>query len=394
MKLFVLGNINSGKSYIINKFQKNLPSYKVLKIDEYRKETCDGSLEAEMKMWLSFPEEVVKYDDVIVELSGGGKVAENILKELEENSFVVLKVNADLETCLKRNEIKDFSKTPYPKEFSTPIDAVIRKIDTDMNNGSIERLWNKAIKIFDVESNCDISKLPLQHYHQLFKLKHALTSFKGSLFTFGSTARGEMKISSDVDLFFLTTVEKAEILKKLKEQFTDVRLMGNEFVIRENGVLLEMNYINDIQDAYYFYSTGSIEKPTKTILKDDFKIIDDLKIAAKKQPDLKKEIEFIIERLNYYIESLKSIIVKGDEYKFYFHNNIIVHEYVKLKAFINGVTERLYLPLMVKEYLTKDEWKDILYFFGKDQITHYNIVRKMGDDIIYVVEKILKDKYK
>ena len=49
---------------------------------------------------------------------------------------------------------------------------------------------------------------------------------------------------------------------------------------------------------------------------------------------------------------------------------------------------------MVKEYLTKDEWKDILYFFGKDQITHYNIVRKMGDDIINVVEKILKDKYK
>lgn len=298
MRIFVLGNINSGKSFLIDELQKKLPNYKILKIDEYRVQTCDGSLEAEVKMWSSFPEEVAKYDDVIVELSGGGKVAENILNKLEENSFVVLKVNTKLETCLKRNMVKDFSKTPYPKEFSTPIEDVIRKIDADIKNGSIERLWSKAIKIYDVESNCDIRTLPLFHYHLLFKVKKALSTVKGSLFTFGSTARGEMKVASDVDLFFLTDIKKEDILQKMKEHFSNVRIMENEVIVRENGVLLEMNYINNIKDAYYFYSTGSIKYPNKTILKDDFKIIDDLFIAANNKADIKKEIEFIIERFN------------------------------------------------------------------------------------------------
>lgn len=394
MRIFVLGNINSGKSFLIDELQKKLPNHKILKIDEYRVQTCDGSLEAEVKMWSSFPEEVAKYDDVIVELSGGGKVAENILNKLEENSFVVLKVNTKLETCLKRNMVKDFSKTPYPKEFATPIDDVIRKIDADIKNGSIERLWSKAIKIYDVESNCDIRTLPLYHYHLLFKVKKALSTVKGSLFTFGSTARGEMKVASDVDLFFLTDIKKEDILQKMKEHFSNVRIMENEVIVRENGVLLEMNYINNIKDAYYFYSTGSIKYPNKTILKDDFKIIDDLFIAANNKADIKKEIEFIIERLNYYVESLIPITLKGDEYKFYFHNNIIVHEYIKLKAFIAGETERLYLPLMAKKYLNNVEWDNILYFYGKDQSYHYTVVRKMADDIINVVEKILKDKYK
>lgn len=389
MKLFVLGNINSGKSYLINRLRKILPDYAVVKIDDYRIENCDGSLESEIQMWDSFPKEVMKYDDVIVELSGGGKVAENILSILEDNSFIVLKLNTNVEECLKRVGNKDFSKVPYPKEFSMPIEDVIIKIDQDMKKGSIEKLWQNAIMIYDVESDYDLSKLPLFHYHKLFKIKNALSSFEGSLFTFGSTARGEMKSTSDVDLFFLTQIDKNIILKKLKFYFKDVRLMGNEFIIRENDILLEVNYINDIQEAYYFYSTSSIKNPYKTILKDDFKIINNLIEASKQNCNVKKEIEFVIERLNYYVESLKSLIKKDDEYKFYFHNNIVVHEYVKLKAFINGITERLYLPLMAKKYLTGEEWDSILYFFGKNQISHYNTVRKMCDDIIRVAEDLI-----
>lgn len=87
MRLFVVGNICSGKSYVIERIKPFLPNYEILKIDNYRINNCDGSKEQELNMWNTFPNEVLKFNDVIVELSGGGKVAENIVKQLKENSF-------------------------------------------------------------------------------------------------------------------------------------------------------------------------------------------------------------------------------------------------------------------------------------------------------------------
>ena len=111
--------------------------------------------------------------------------------------------------------------------------------------------------------------------------------------------------------------------------------------------------------------------------------------ASKIEPNKKEIVDFTIERLDYYVESLKRLILKNDEYKYYFHNNIVVHEYVRLKAFLNGEFAYNYLPHNAKQYLTEEEWKNILYSFGDNQETHYQIVRKMSDDIITVV----KNKY-
>ena len=36
MRLFVVGNISSGKSYFIEKIKPLLPNYYILKIDEFR----------------------------------------------------------------------------------------------------------------------------------------------------------------------------------------------------------------------------------------------------------------------------------------------------------------------------------------------------------------------
>ena len=68
MRLFVVGNISSGKSYFIDKIKPLLPNYHILKIDEYRKSYCDGSLEKEIQMWIDFPNEIIKHNNVIVEL--------------------------------------------------------------------------------------------------------------------------------------------------------------------------------------------------------------------------------------------------------------------------------------------------------------------------------------
>ena len=363
MKIFVLGNINSGKTYLINKLAEKFPTYKILKIDEYRITNCDGSLKDELAVWDNFPKEVLKYDDVIVELSGGGKVAENIVSNLDENSFIVLKVNTDLETCIKRIEDKNFNIVPYPKEFSIPIEEVITKIDSDIKEGSIENIWKKALNIIEINSSTDLNKLPLMQYHLLFKLVKTLYKFKGSLFIFGSTGSSTMNINSDIDSFFLTDEAIENILFDLNKVFPYAKLMGNQFVIRENKILVDVNYINDIKDAYLFYNRSYINNPSKTILKDDFNILSNLVEAKNQVYDKLAEIEYVKERLIYYVESLPKLIVYGDEYKYFFHNNIIVHEYVKLKAFLNDVFEYSYLPKNAKKYLKEEEWQMIIFNF-------------------------------
>ncbi len=388
MKLFVVGNISAGKSYFIEKIKPILPNYYILKIDEYRKQHCDGSLEKEMLMWTEFPKEIMKHQDAIVELSGGGKVADNIINLLEDNSFLVVYIDADVNTCIERSKTKNFSETPYPKEFKESIGDTINRLSLDFEN-QIYTKWAKALNIIKVKSSDDPIKLALKQYHELFKLKYVLRNIKGSLFTFGSTGRGMMNNSSDVDTYFLTKESKENLYQNLAKEFDSVHIMQDEFVIRENDVLLEMNYINDIKDAYYFYSTGFITNPSKTILKDDFGIIDDLVKASKMEPNKKEIVDFTIERLDYYVESLKRLILKDDDYKYYFHNNIVVHEYIRLKAFLKDEFAYNYLPHNAKQYLTEEEWKNILYSFGDDKELHYKNVREMSDEII----KIVKNKY-
>lgn len=380
MKLFVIGNISSGKSYVIEKIRALLPNYLVLKIDEYRIKNCDGSLEQELQMWNSFPKEVLKHNDVIIELSGGGEVAKNIVKQLEENAFLVLYVDADVQTCIERSKTKDFLRIPYPKEFQEPIEETIKRLGESFET-KINKIWSKAIKIIKVDLNTDINRLPLIQYHELFKLKDTLAGYKGSLFTFGSTARGSMDISSDVDTYFLCKESKEKLYQVLSNKFVSVRLMQDEFVIRENGVLVEMNYIDNIKNSYY-YSTGSITNPYKTILKDDFGVIGELVAASQTKIDRVQEVKSTIERLDYYVESLPRISQKNDEYKYYFHNNIVIHEYIKLKAFLNNVFDSSYLPKEAKNYLTKEDWKNLFFTFGDDMKEHYKVVRLMSDEII------------
>ncbi|MBO4694510.1 MAG: hypothetical protein J5656_01105 [Clostridia bacterium] len=381
MRLFVVGNISSGKSYIIDKIKPLLPNYHILKIDDYRANNCDGTLEKELQMWREFPNEVLKYNDVIVELSGGGQVASNIVKQLEENSFLVLFIDVNSDVCIERSKTKDFKRTPYPKEFKEPIEETIKRLGKNFET-NINKVWSKALNIIKIDSNVDVTKLPLLQYHELFKLKETLVNYEGSLFTFGTTARGLMDNSSDVDTYFLCKERKEKIKQDLSSKFDSVKIMQDEFVIRENGILVEMNYINDINKALYFYGTSLVKNPYKTILKDDYGVIYDLIVASKIEVDKNKIIDFTIDKLDYYVESLPRITLKNDEYKYYFHNNIVIHEYVKLRAFLKDEFAYSYLPKDAKKYLTEEEWINIMYSFGDDMIKHYEVVRKMSDEII------------
>ena len=391
MKIFVLGNINAGKSYAIERLCRLLPDYTVLQIDEYRKKYCDGSIEKEEWLWSHFAKDVLCQEKAIVEFSGGGKIAENIISGLTPKTCIVLKILEDVSVCLNRIKTKDFSATPYPKyPGAESLEETIIRIDNNMKNGIIENTWEtSAIKIFDIKDIGELEKIPFIHYEKTIKLINLYKETTVKMFSFGSLGRGELNQNSDVDLFLLSEKDAIYHSELLEKHFDKVSVMGNEVVIREDGVLIELDVIREIKEAECFYSTGNIKNVKATIIFGDTVLEKQLNDFKNKERNICEELKFITERLNYYVLSLPPLMRKGDEYKYFFHNNIIVHEYVKLKAILAGVIDYNYLPRMAKQYLTDEEWNKIIYSFGDDMIKHYEKVKLLSDEII----RITKQRY-
>ena len=384
MKIFVLGNINAGKSYAIERLRRLLPNYSVLQIDEYRKKYCDGSIEKEELLWSSFAKDVLNHENAIVEFSGGGKIAENIISGLTPKTCIVLKILEDVAICLDRIKTKDFSATPYPKyPGAESLEETIIRIDRNMQDGIIEHTWSaSAIKIFDIKDVSELEKIPFVHYEKTIKLINLYKDTDVKMFMFGSMGRGELSFNSDIDFFLLSDKDASYHANIIRDYFDKVSVMGNEVVIRENDILIELDVIRYIKEAECFYSTGNIKDVKATIIFGDEVLEKQLNEFKNKKIDIIEELKFITERLNYYVLSLPSLMRKGDEYKYFFHNNIVVHEYIKLKAILTGVIDYNYLPLMAKQYLTNDEWNKIIYSFGDDMLQHYETVKVLSDEII------------
>ena len=268
MKIFVLGNINAGKSYAIERLRRLLPNYSVLQIDEYRKKYCDGSIEKEELLWSSFAKDVLNHENAIVEFSGGGKIAENIISGLTPKTCIVFKILEDVAICLDRIKTKDFSATPYPKyPGAESLEETIIRIDRNMQDGIIEHTWSEsAIKIFDIKDVSELEKIPFVHYEKTIKLINLYKDTDVKMFMFGSMGRGELSFNSDIDLFLLSDKDASYHANIIRDYFDKVSVMGNEVVIREDGVLIELDVIREIKEAECFYSTGNIKNVKATII--------------------------------------------------------------------------------------------------------------------------------
>ena len=389
MKIFVLGNINAGKSYVVEKLCKMLPHYTVLQIDMWRRAHCDGSIEKEEQAWECFPKAVLQVQNAIVELSGGGKIAQNIIDGLPKRSCLILKVCATKEECLARIPDKDFSATPYPKyDGSEMLEETIARVHQQMEQGVIEQLWGeKAIAVLQITSSQDVSQLPIKQYEKIAKITELYRKQPCKMFLFGSAARVEMTVNSDVDIFLYSDKSVDWHRQYVANYFDSVSVMGNEVVIREDGILVELDVIHALSEAEHFYQTGNIKSPEQTILIGDKALCKTLTDFLKKQNNIENNLRFTIERMRYFVLSLPVLQRKKDEYKYYFHNNIIVHEYVRLKAMLNGVFEYNYLPLQAKGLLTDEEWNALMYSFGDDMSAHYEETKRLTDLLIDDVKK-------
>lgn len=376
MRYVVIGNINSGKTTLAKKLSELLPYHKNIAIDDYRIQFGDGTLLGEEKARAEFAQAVNNHPDAIVECSGGGLVAQAVIDMLDRNSVIVFRLSTPASVCLSRLAQKDFSKIPYPS-FNERIEDTIIRLDSEFSSGQIDELWRKvALKIVVVYNESFIDEFPFTHYELLDEIRRKISSIDSSsyLVSFGSLGRGELKKTSDIDLFLMTNQSVHEWYMRLKSNSNfELQVMGNQISINQSySVFAELVLISDLNQLSKFYFMSEIKDSTPTVLLGTDQLIMDLQdILNHYHYSIEDEIAYTKARLQYYVDSLSRIIAKGDVYKFYFHSNIIVHEIVRLSAFARKQHEFNYLPRMAESLIKSSDWSIILYRMF-DDMNEYN----------------------
>jgi len=374
MKIFVVGNINSGKSHVVKQLTEVFPDYQILAIDEYRIAKGDGSLEKEHEIRKMFAHDIICAKDAIIEFSGGQNITRLFIDNLDINSFLVIEVLEDVNVCLQRIKDKDFSKIPYPK-FDEKIDQTIIRLDQEFKDNAIDIAFeSKYLKKYKVKSSERIEELPLKQYEMTIMIREMFMGGDYRLVAFGSLGRGEMSKTSDVDLFLMTKESVAKVLERLQSQFpveTECAVQKNMIAVYYQDQLAEVKVVDQLEAMQLFYIKSEIKDRTKTILIGDKTFIDSFNsVLDAYKFDFTEEFEYTLARLIYYVKSLNRIRLKGDDYMFFFHNNIVIHEYIRLSYFMHDQRSYAYLPRKALSYIDEETFSKMIYKCGDNQQEH------------------------
>lgn len=387
MRIFVVGNINAGKTQVVNQLIELFPNYTVISIDQYRMQYSDGTLEQEEKTQQKFANDIIATEDAIIEYSGGSKITNLFINDLRRNSFVVIEVMEDVNICLERIRLKDFSKIPYPK-FDEKLEDTILRLDKEYKNNCIKTNFiDKYIHKYNIKSNCDLNTLPLKQYEIAINIANLFSHKNCGLISYGSMGRGELSEYSDVDLFLLCDKGLDYAIEQLKTLYTSNQV---EWIVQKNQIdiylddqLIEITVIKSIEEISLFYIKSEIKNVSKTILLDTGYLLHKLESLVNNHiDDFGNEVTYTIERLKYYVKSLSRVKKKQDLYKYYFHTNIVIHEYLRLSYFLHGKREYSYLPKNGMNYISDTEWSILKYDIGDDQSRHISEVKQLADQII------------
>ncbi|MBF9018965.1 MULTISPECIES: nucleotidyltransferase domain-containing protein [unclassified Oceanispirochaeta] len=179
-----------------------------------------------------------------------------------------------------------------------------------------------------------------------------------TMFIFGSMARGELTANSDIDVFVVTELTVSEMEDFIKQDlntrnlFTDS--IRNKLTLRyEGNLLIEINCVRNIAEAASFYREAKIKNISQSLYigtPADIKVLEGF---CRIKVDEKVLMEDLISEIFYFICSLPGIMNNKDEYKFYFHGNIILHDFVRIRAILSGVKDKKHLPAHSKDFLSE-----------------------------------------
>ena len=387
MRILVFGNINAGKSTIVSELLKVIPETPVLSIDNYRRQHGDGTHGGDVLAMDQFVRHVAESCDAIVECTGLGPLGHKLHDTLPAKEALVLHVVAPLEECLARIAKKDFALTPYPP-FSEILPDTIRRCHNEFERGDLRALWDDvALWIFAINGTVsDLrSEIKLLPIRQLLALSAVVRAARAigtirSLVWYGSGARGELTPESDIDLFAVTDLSVDRISCLLAAAIPEVVFqdhVGTKATLRfVDRTLVEIDCSNDLSRINTFYAEARVQDHARTVLIGDDDVREHLCGLASRRVDQTPLIKSLLSECVYFVLSLPPIARKGDRYKFYFHNNIVVHNVIRLKALATGDDFLNFLPPNALCFLEPDEVGVLLYNLGDDMIAHARRLRR------------------
>jgi len=323
MKILVCGNINSGKSYLVEKLKKIFSHYAVAQIDAFREIYGDGTIEKELIARNEFIQRVKQEENIIVELSGMGPLGEQLEATLPAKTFIIIHIDTDSQTCIERLKDKDFSLIPYPTYAEKLVDT-IERIGKEFQNGEFYNLWvEKALQIIKVKNIDEIDSIPLRHYEKLEQIIQKLMSAAEvkEIVAYGSLGRNELTKLSDIDLAITTSLSLGQVIELIKKvpDITFIDTIENKIVIRFAEVLIELVVVQNQKESLWYYVNSMIRTALPTVIKGDKSLVNKLQKSIDNFSFEKDEIiSQTIKRLVFFVQSLPNIAIKGDDYKFFF----------------------------------------------------------------------------
>lgn len=294
---------------------------------------------------------------------------------------ILLKINDDEKIKNLFNKLKNIEYSLIREENDVEENDYLIITDCDSKYSNNSKALN-TITLFKGEE-LEIIK----HYEIIFKLKNIFNKKNNSLFLFGSAGRHELNKNSDIDLFLLSDLSFTYFEKYIYENYDNVIKRKNEFIFTYDNIIIELYIIRNLEEARLYYSGSEIINIEKTILIDNHNLKKELYYINSKSFNAQEKILSIKEEIKYFTDSLQNCIDKNDEYRYFFHVNIIIHNIILLKSIISGNRKFLYLPKCSKELLSSKEWNIICYKIGENMQTHIKNIKKFVADILESLNK-------
>lgn len=399
MRFFILGNINAGKSTFAKKIQLYLKSkgleYPILSIDDFRKKYGNGSKKSENIAQNKFYLSINKTQNAIIEMVGFGDIATNIIESLDKNSCIIIYIESPLNICLKRLKTKKkmLESIPYPESINN-IEKTIRNLDAYFTRGKLQEKWKKAYLIFYKINTMDnlsyfIKRLPLEHYHYLSEVIHILKSnnYK-KLVSFGGLGRCDINIFSDLDLILITKKKISQVYELLKNFFEKMKYfkiyaLDEKIIINiHSHITIEVAIVHKFCEYIQFYHGSSITNISKSILLGNEKLEKEIKhLIINYKPNVINR-DICEKKISYYVELLQKAYLANDDFRFYFMNNLIVNQVVRVLCLKENITEFLYCPKNINTLIKKYNVKTILWDMVTDKQKHidklFNFLKNIG----------------
>lgn len=368
MRIFVLGNLNSGKSWLCQQLAGYLDDYSILSLDDYRLRLGDGTITGELAARQAFSDAVLSNDNAIVDFTGIGEFAEQLQNQLAHCCGIALIRTRSDKECLANLSMNKYEAIPYPEEFKrieTP-EATISRLAGEVSK--LEEQWKPFVwQTYSVPHLNDgvdfISGLSIEHHMVVDKIRVAANNNDEiiSAITYGSIGAGTVNRLSDIDIFIETHCDVDTMHGYFCEYFADEvihsDILKQKITLRlTNCILVELTCGKELTRTEVYYRESRIKHPESTILKGDDSVLEHLKIIVENHISVEERAKPICADLYFLLCSLPALLEKEDTYKYHFHVNIMQHYSLQLEALLADETSHNYLPKYAAQKLPAFPW--------------------------------------